>query len=55
MHVGYGATVGMGANVIQELEIGAGAFVAAGTAIVEDVPERALVAGVPGVFKKTLS
>ena len=55
VHVGYGATVGMGASVIQELEIGPGAFIAAGAVIIQDVPERALVAGVPGVFKKTLS
>lgn len=55
VHVGYGATVGMGANVIEELEIGPRAFIAAGAVIIQDVPERALVAGVPGIFKKTLS
>ena len=55
VHVGYGATVGSGATVMQELEIGPGALIAAGAVIIQDVPERALVAGVPGVFKKTLS
>lgn len=55
VRVGYGATVGIGANVIEELEIGPGAFIAAGAAVIEDVPARALVAGVPGVFQKTLS
>ena len=55
VHVGYGATVGMGTSVIQELEIGPGAFIAAGAVIIQNVPERALVAGVPGVFKKILS
>ena len=55
VHVGRGATIGSGATVIQELEIGPGAVIAAGAVIIQDVPERALVAGVPGVFKKTLS
>lgn len=54
VRVGYGATVGMGATVIEELEIGPGAVIAAGAVIIRDVPERALVAGVPAKVKKTL-
>jgi len=54
VRVGYGATVGSGATVLQELEIGPEAFIAAGAVVIEDVPARALVAGVPATFKKTL-
>jgi sugar O-acyltransferase (sialic acid O-acetyltransferase NeuD family) len=54
VHVGYGTTVGMGANIIEELEIGPEAYIAAGAVVIEDVPARALVAGVPATFKKTL-
>lgn len=53
--LGRGVTIGMGASVIEELEIGDRAFVAAGAAVVNDVPERTLIAGVPGVIKKALS
>jgi sugar O-acyltransferase (sialic acid O-acetyltransferase NeuD family) len=54
VHVGQGAILGMGANVIQELEIGAEARVAAGAVVINDVPARCLVAGVPAEFKKNL-
>ena len=53
VRVGYGATVGMAATVIEELEIGAEATVAAGAVVIEDVPPRTLVAGVPAKFKRT--
>jgi sugar O-acyltransferase (sialic acid O-acetyltransferase NeuD family) len=48
-----GAIIGLGAGVIEELVIGPGAVVAAGAMVIKDVQERALVAGVPAVFKKT--
>lgn len=54
VRVGYGATVGSGATVLPELEIGPEAYIAAGAVVIEDVPARALVAGVPARFKKTL-
>ena len=53
-HVGYGVSIGMGATVIEELEIGEEATVAAGAVVIEDVPPRAVVAGVPAKIKKFL-
>ena len=53
--VGAGAFVGAGATVIQGIRIGAAAFVAAGAVVVRDVPENALVAGVPARILKRLS
>jgi acetyltransferase-like isoleucine patch superfamily enzyme len=44
--------IGMGANVIEELVIGKGAVVAAGAAVIEDVKDKTLVAGVPAIVKK---
>ena len=52
-HVRYGATIGLGATVIEEIEIGAEAFVAAGAVVIRDVPAAALVAGVPAKIKKS--
>ncbi len=46
------AMIGLGANVIEELIIGRDAVVAAGAVVIRDVPERAMVAGVPAVVKK---
>ena len=54
VHVGRGAVVGMQATIIQELTIGAEAFIAAGAVVIEDVPERVLITGVPGRIKKNL-
>ena len=45
--VGEGAHVGVGASVRQGIRIGAGAIVGAGAAVVKDVPENVVVAGVP--------
>jgi acetyltransferase-like isoleucine patch superfamily enzyme len=53
VRIGRAALIGIGAQVQQELLVGDGAVVAAGAAVIEDVPERALVAGVPAVVKRT--
>jgi sugar O-acyltransferase (sialic acid O-acetyltransferase NeuD family) len=53
VRVGRGAAIGIGATVIEDRRIGAGAYVAAGAVVLADVPDRALVAGVPAVVKKT--
>ena len=52
VHVGDGAYIGSGANIRNgkpgtPLRIGAGAFVAMGAIVVQDVPAGALVAGNP--------
>ncbi len=52
VELGEGAVVGLGANIIEELIIGKGAVVASGAVVIKDVPEWALVAGVPAVVKK---
>ena len=51
--VGEGAFVGIGASIKQGVSIGAWSVVGAGAAIVEDVPDNAVVVGVPGRVSKT--
>lgn len=46
-HVGRGATLGANCTVVCGVTIGAFAFVAAGAVITRDVPDFALMAGVP--------
>jgi UDP-perosamine 4-acetyltransferase len=45
--VGEGAHIGAGASIRQGVHVGRGALVAMGAAVVADVPDRAVVAGVP--------
>jgi serine O-acetyltransferase len=45
--IGPGAIVGTGASVLGHLRVGAGAQVGANALVVEDVPDRAVVVGVP--------
>lgn len=47
VRIGARATIGLQATVIEELEIGDDAFVAAGAVVVRDVPAGGRVAGVP--------
>ncbi|WP_439881752.1 acetyltransferase [Pontibacter sp. MBLB2868] len=52
--VGEGTQVGIGSSVIQGIKIGNYATIGAGAAIIEDVPDFAVVVGVPGkVIKYT--
>jgi sugar O-acyltransferase (sialic acid O-acetyltransferase NeuD family) len=53
VRIGRAALIGIGAQVQQELVVGDHAVVAAGAAVIEDVPERTLVAGVPAAVKQT--
>ena len=46
-HVGRGATLGANCTIVCGVRIGAHAFVGAGAVVNEDVPEHALVVGVP--------
>ena len=50
--VGVGSHIGAGATVIPNVRIGRWATVGAGSVIVGDVPDHALVVGVPGKVKK---
>jgi len=45
--IGDAATIGAGASVIEGLVVGAGATVGAGAVVVRDVPDGAVVVGVP--------
>jgi sugar O-acyltransferase (sialic acid O-acetyltransferase NeuD family) len=47
VHVGDGTHVGVGASVLPDVRIGANAVVGAGAAVADDVPDGAIVAGVP--------
>jgi len=45
--IGFGADVGMNASILPGVSIGANAIVGAGAVVTQDVPEYAIVAGVP--------
>jgi UDP-perosamine 4-acetyltransferase len=47
VQVDHGAHIGAGATVLQRLSIGAGAIIGAGAVVIRDVPDGAVVAGVP--------
>jgi acetyltransferase-like isoleucine patch superfamily enzyme len=46
-YIGRGAAVGVGANLLPGIRIGAEAIVGAGAVVTKDVPDRAVVMGVP--------
>lgn len=47
VRVGFGADVGMNASILPGVQIGAHAIVGAGSVVTHDVPDYAIVAGVP--------
>lgn len=47
VHIGFGADIGMNANILPGVQIGAHAIVGAGAVVLQDVPEYSVVAGVP--------
>lgn len=50
-----GATIGANATIVCGIEIGRYAFIAAGTVVAKDVPDYALMVGVPGRQKGWMS
>lgn len=52
--IGSGVTIAIGATLLERLVIGNGATIGAGAVAIEDVPDGALVLGVPAKFKKIL-
>jgi len=55
--IGDRTVVGMNVVILQNARIGAECLLAANTVVLEkaDIPDRSVVAGVPGVVKKTLA
>ena len=49
-----GAWIGARATILPGVTIGKNAIVAAGSVVRENVPDNALVAGVPATFKKSI-
>ena len=47
VRVGYGADIGMNASVLPGVQVGAHSIVGAGAVVTHDVPEYAVVAGIP--------
>ena len=54
--IGEGTVVGMNAVILQEAVVGRECLLAAGTVVLEkaEIPDRSVVAGVPGRVRKTL-
>ena len=54
--IGRGSLIGMNAVVLQEARVGCECLIAAGTVVKEgaEIPDRSVVAGVPGEIKKSL-
>ena len=50
--INEGAHIGIGASVIQGIEIGKWVTVGAGTVVIEDIPDYAIVLGCPGKIIK---
>ena len=50
--IGEGVHIGTGASVIQNIRIGDNSIIGAGAAIINDVPDNAVVVGVPGKVVK---
>lgn len=48
IHVGKGTHIGLGANIIQGIKIGRNVLVGAGSVILNDIPDNAVVVGNPG-------
>ena len=53
--VGDGAWIGANVTILPGVRIGAGAVVAAGAVVTQDVPPDTLVAGIPARVKRTLA
>ena len=52
VHVGEGTHIGIGASVLQNIKIGRWVTIGAGTVIISDVPDYAVVVGNPGKIIK---
>jgi sugar O-acyltransferase (sialic acid O-acetyltransferase NeuD family) len=53
--LGRGVTVGIGATLVERLEVGDNAVIGAGSVVLDDVPENVLVVGIPARIKKVIT
>ena len=53
--VGESSHVGLGASIREGIRVGNGAIVGAGAVVIEDVPDRTVVAGVPARVLRTVN
>ena len=53
--IGEGSHVGLGASIREGIRVGAGAIVGAGAVVIEDVPDRTVVVGVPATVLRTVN
>ena len=53
VRIGFGADIGMNASILPGVHVGANAIVGAGAVVTQDVPEYAIVAGVPAKFLRS--
>jgi acetyltransferase-like isoleucine patch superfamily enzyme len=51
--IGFGADIGMNASILPGVRVGANAIVGAGAVVTQDVPDYAIVAGVPAKFLRS--
>jgi acetyltransferase EpsM len=54
VEVGEGTMIGIGAVIIQGIKIGKWTIIGAGAVVVNDIPDYAMVVGVPGKIIKYL-
>jgi maltose O-acetyltransferase len=54
IHIGNSVWVGMGAKILEGVNIGDNAVIAAGSVVNKDVPANTVVAGVPAIVIKTI-
>ena len=52
--VGEGSHIGLGASIREGIRVGAGVIVGAGAVVIEDVPDRTVVIGVPARVLRTV-
>ena len=53
-HIGQGAAIGVGANLLPGVCIGRNAIVGAGSVVTRDVPDDAVAMGVPATVRRTI-
>jgi acetyltransferase-like isoleucine patch superfamily enzyme len=53
--IGQCSWICVGSSISNDITIGRNVIVGAGAVVIQDVPDNVMVAGVPAVFKKTIT